>query len=255
MDIEGFLKSIKGLSANTRRAYEQTLWLLSSEIKAEEPTKKEIEKFLNHYTTSSLHRHKAAIKTYWGWSKPRDPWPFSSHSFHVSQQKVPRYVSAEVVKEMENLAKNRDDKMFILTLFSLGCRISELLQITPDNVSESGVTVQVKGGRTRLKVLTKDFRGILLKYIQSKKGRVFPRTYTYYYLLLKRLGKQVGHPEVSPHMLRHARAVDLLRKGMQLAFVQQFLGHANINTTAIYLEITGGELSGILEKIDNGNSH
>jgi len=54
-------------------------------------------------------------------------------------------------------------------------------------------------------------------------------------------------------MLRHARAVDLLRKKMPLPFVQQFLGHVNINTTAAYLEITGGELGEeLMEAEGNG---
>lgn len=66
-----------------------------------------------------------------------------------------------------------------------------------------------------------------------------------------KLAEKVGHPGVSPHMLRHARAVDLLNKGMPLPFVQQFLGHANINTTARYLLITGGELGQHLEEVEN----
>jgi len=56
--------------------------------------------------------------------------------------------------------------------------------------------------------------------------------------------------KISPHMLRHARAVDLRRKGITLDLLQQFLGHASIATTAIYLEIEPGELGTELEKLE-----
>ena len=48
----------------------------------------------------------------------------------------------------------------------------------------------------------------------------------------------------------NSRAVDLLRKKMSPAFVQQFLRHSSFNTTAIYLEITGDELGSELEKVE-----
>jgi len=52
----------------------------------------------------------------------------------------------------------------------------------------------------------------------------------------------------------NSRAVDLLGKGMKLPYLQQFLGHASINTTAIYTQVTGDELSQQLEELENGNS-
>lgn len=115
---------------------------------------------------------------------------------------------------------------------------TQLLRLVTDN----GVAVKTKGGATKLKIFTKDFRDVFIRYAKHKRGKIFPMSYNYYYTLLKRLGKEVGQPKLAPHMLRHARAIDLLRKGMQLSDVQQFLGHANINTTARYLLITGGDL-------------
>lgn len=250
MDIRGFIKSIEGLAANSKVAYEQTLWQLNSVIKGGEPTVEEIRGFLNRYNSSSLHRHKAAIKAYLEYMTPSVAWPFTRRQFAGRRHHIPRFVPGEVIKKLLDSTQDKDEHMFVLTLFTLGCRISELMGIEEKDVTEAGVQVLTKGGRYRLKVITRDFYPVISEYAAGKKGKLFPQTYTYYRKILKKLGAKVGHPEISPHMLRHARAVDLLNKKMPLAFVQQFLGHANINTTAGYLEITGGELGEALEEVE-----
>jgi site-specific recombinase XerD len=252
MEIKQFMKTIEGLAANTRRAYEETLWLFDSDVNGGEPTGNNMQKFLNRYTPSSLHRHKAALKAYWEWKNPEIPWPFNRRSFLAPRQHKLKYLNPDVVLEMADKAETTDDRMFIRTLFMLGCRIHEIRAVDHDALTEAGVVVKTKGGQTKLKVLTKDFMAELRKYAAHKKGKVFPMSYNYYNQLVHKLGAAAGHPEAAPHMLRHARAVDLLRKGMKLSDLQQFLGHASINTTAIYLQVTGGELSDVLEELENG---
>jgi len=248
MKINQFLATITGLSPNTQRAYKQTLWQLQSRIEGSEPTPEEILKFLNPYPTATLHRHKAAIKAYLEFTG-RD-WPFSKRQFTPRRRHIPRYVSSSVVEAMASVADLEDDSMFVTTLFTLGCRISELLRIHPGDITPDGVRMLTKGGDEKLKPITEDFYRKISNYARGKRGYLFPQSYSYYYKKLKELGAKVGHPEMSPHVLRHARAVDLLRKKMPLPFVQQMLGHASINTTAIYLEITGGELGDELRKVE-----
>lgn len=254
MQIKQFLKTIEGLAPNTLKAYEQTLWQFHAFIKGEEPTDGEIKKFLSKYPASSLHRHKAAIKAYWEYRYPREPWPFTRRQFTAPRRRVPRYTKPQDVFLIMEQTDNEDDRMFIYTLFTLGCRISELMGIETTDLRDTGVEVITKGGHHRLKAVTKDFARELMNYAKRKNGKLFPNKYSYYYTRLKELGKAAGILDVSPHKLRHARAVDLLNKGMQLPYVQQFLGHASINTTAIYTEITGGELVEELEKVENART-
>lgn len=254
MNIAKFIKSIKGLSINTRKSYEQTLYQLHNAIKGEEATTAEIEHFLSRYKTASLQRHKAAIKTYWefrekGSPQPK-PWPFGRHEFPTVKRDIPRYFPPERVNELLTAAGSKDDVMAIKTLFQLGARISEMMAITQEYITTAGVIVLGKGSKKKLIPTTREFNDELVKYAGKKRGRIFPQPYSYYYKLLKTVGQAIGVKDISPHMLRHARAVDLLRKGLSPAFVQQFLRHSNFNTTAIYLEITGGELGNELEKVE-----
>ena len=249
MRIKEFIKSIKGLSPNTHRSYRQTLWNLHAKIAGSEPTDKDITDYLSRYQTSSLHRHKAAIKAYIEFTGR--PWPFTSRQFRVSRRKVPKFVKPELIPQIAALG-TKDDEMFIMTLFTLGCRISELMGITQEDISDTGVLVITKGGHERLKPVMPEFLAKLRHYAKSnRRAKVFPEKYSHYYERLRSLGEQAGITRLHPHMLRHSRAVDLLNKGMQLVYVQQFLGHASINTTAIYLEITAGDLGTILGEVEN----
>jgi len=47
---------------------------------------------------------------------------------------------------------------------------------------------------------------------------------------------------VHPHLFRHSVAVHILRGGVDIRYVQQFLGHADIDTTMIYLRLIPGHL-------------
>lgn len=210
MRIKEFLSTIEGLATNTRNAYEQTLWQLFNKIKGQEPTTDEIYNFLRRYPASSLHRHKAAIKAYLEYRYPGQPWPFTRRQFIAPRRHIPRYVSASVVQEIASSAENEDDRMFVQTLFQIGCRIRELMGIEDTDVSEAGVTVLTKGGQHRLKPVTKEFSRVLSTYAKGKKGKLFPHSYNYYYTKLRELGAQVGHPEIAPHMLRHCLSPDTM---------------------------------------------
>jgi integrase len=85
-------------------------------------------------------------------------------------------------------------------------------------------------------------------HFPEMKGRVFRMTpmsfRRMFYLRAKEAGipGDLGHP----HILRHTRAIELLRGGVPVTVVQDLLGHASLTTTAIYLRLSGQEAKSIL---------
>jgi len=82
-------------------------------------------------------------------------------------------------------------------------------------------------------------RGKVFKLDQGNFRRIF-------YERAKEAGipKELGHP----HILRHTRAVELLRAGVPITIVQDILGHSALTTTAVYLRISGQEAREILRE-------
>jgi site-specific recombinase XerD len=60
--------------------------------------------------------------------------------------------------------------------------------------------------------------------------------------------RRTGKRHVHPHLLRHSVAVHLLRGGADVRHVQEFLGHASLGTTKIYLRLVPGRLKEDYEK-------
>ncbi len=59
--------------------------------------------------------------------------------------------------------------------------------------------------------------------------------------LLRAVSREVGF-RVHPHLLRHSIAVHLLRRGTDIRMIQEFLGHADLDTTKVYLRLVPGQL-------------
>ena len=83
-------------------------------------------------------------------------------------------------------------------------------------------------------------------FINEHKTRLTPRSIE---RLIKRYAIKAGiTKKVTPHVIRHSFATDLLRNGADLRSVQMMLGHANIGTTQIYTHVTDRELKNIHSK-------
>ena len=70
-----------------------------------------------------------------------------------------------------------------------------------------------------------------------------------FYTTFRERCEEAGIPRdlAHPHILRHTRAIELLRAGVPVTIVQDLLGHSALTTTAIYLKISGQEAKNVLK--------
>lgn len=89
--------------------------------------------------------------------------------------------------------------------------------------------------------LTKIYPKIEKKALKVKRNNFFKVFKT---LCLKaNIPKELAHP----HILRHTRAIELIRNGIPITAVKNLLGHSNLNTTAVYLQYSATEIKDMLK--------
>ncbi len=149
------------------------------------------------------------------------------------------------------------DKAILEMLFSTGLRVSELCSLTRDiDLSRDEFSVRGKGGKVRVVFLSPDAKSALKKYFKvrkdlsealfvnlSKNKNKVDENLGLNRKSIERVVKKyatiagITH-RVTPHVIRHCFATDLLSNGADIRSVQVMLGHADISTTQIYTHTT-----------------
>jgi site-specific recombinase XerD len=153
------------------------------------------------------------------------------------------------------------DRAVLETLYSTGCRISELVSLDLSDVDlrNRAARVMGKGSRERMVFLGGEALAALKEYMDGRRARMRPgapggdpqavralfvnqrgrritdrgvRFILASYLRAANLGKKV-----SPHTFRHSFATHLLDRGADIRAVQELLGHASLSTTQVYTHV------------------
>lgn len=149
----------------------------------------------------------------------------------------PKYLKVDKIKKLLESCNTLLETVLITVLFDTAVRISELLNLRVDGIDweEGFISVVRKGGRCEEVNISPKAMSVLKEWLskrQSRSEKVFDGiSYDDAWRIMKKVGKRAGI-EVSPHMFRHSRAIQMLMSGRSLHDVQNHLGHANIATTA-----------------------
>ena len=161
--------------------------------------------------------------------------------------------------------KNLRDKAILELFFSTGLRVSELASLDRDlDLSKGEFSIRGKGEKVRVVFLSEIARKAAKEYLAKRKdmeesmfiqistinkkglSRLTPRSIeriVKYYAIKAGISKKV-----TPHIIRHSFATDLLQNGADIRSVQMMLGHSNISTTQIYTHITDKQLQEVHKK-------
>lgn len=160
------------------------------------------------------------------------------------------------------------DKAILELFFSTGLRLSELCSLNRDlDLSKDEFSIRGKGEKVRVVFLSDTAKNAIKEYLKIRKdmdeplfvnkakvksknarsdSRLTPRS-------IERIVKQYAlmagiSKKVTPHVIRHSFATDLLSNGADIRSVQMMLGHANIATTQIYTHVTDAQLREVHKK-------
>jgi len=153
-------------------------------------------------------------------------------------KKLPVAISEEEFVKLLERTKKKHHRVAYLLGFGAGLRISEILKLEPRDIDikEKNILVrQGKGSKDRVVPLPKGFRTELLSYIPIKISvRALERSF-------KRGCEKAGLLKIKPslhfHSLRHGFATQCVKSGMPIHHLRTLMGHTNISTTNVYLEL------------------
>ncbi len=180
----------------------------------------------------------------------------------------------------KNPEKRARGKAILELLFSTGLRVSELCSLTNDlDLTVDEFSIRGKGGKVRVVFISPEAKSAVKEYLKLRKDMsdaLFVKigeekrnaglgikkedseeglTRRSIERIVKRYATIAGiSKKVTPHVIRHAFATDLLSNGADLRSVQAMLGHANIATTQIYTHVTDKHLLDIHKKFHNKRS-
>lgn len=150
------------------------------------------------------------------------------------------------------------DKAILELFFSTGLRVSELCSLSRDlDLSRDEFAVRGKGDKVRVVFLSPAAKKAVADYVKARGdlgdalfvsyGRAGKQSQTLTPRSVERIVKKYAvragiTRKVTPHVIRHSFATDLLEGGADLRSVQALLGHANIATTQVYTHVTDKHL-------------
>jgi len=158
---------------------------------------------------------------------------------------------------MLNRAKTEGKKfsyrnyIILMTLSRTGMRANDLVSLHKHDITEKTIIVrQGKGKKDRVIPLEHELSSLLGLYTDrlTPKDKVFPMSIRQVWNIVHKYTPD--GLDVHPHTLRHSFAVHCLKSGMNIRSLQMILGHGNLNTTSVYLDLVGKDIVDDFEKVE-----
>lgn len=272
--IESFLNALWlefGLSDNTLAAYGSDLtqfdrWLKNQELL--DVGESDISRFLLYRqnqgnSSRSSARMLSTLRRFYGYcvrEKQIDTDPTQLIDAPHVGRLLPDSLSEE---DVERLLQSPEtihplgfrDRTMLELLYAAGLRVSELVEITFQQVNfrQGCIRITGKGEKERLVPVGEEAMTWMEHYLAGARQDILGNRQSDYVFVttrgscmtrqafwhvIKRYAKQAGIDQhLSPHTLRHAFATHLLNHGADLRVVQLLLGHSDLSTTQIYTHI------------------
>lgn len=175
---------------------------------------------------------------------------------------LPVVLTKEETKRLIEAVKNKKHRLILELLYSSGLRVSELVNLKVGDLElkeNIGWVRKGKGEKDRLFLIAKSLSEKLKKHIVNKKpddylfaGRTEKMGSRNVQKIVGSAAKRAGiEKKVHPHTLRHSLATHLLESGTDLRKIQMLLGHTNLSTTQLYLNVSRKDLKSIKNPLDD----
>ena len=268
-----YLHSVKKMSHNTEISYERDLKKMAAWLKEQgiDSVNQVTGTSLNSYmlylerenlAAATVSRSVAAVRAFFQYQVKESRIaedPSSSLKPPKVEKKMPEVLTVEEVDLLleqpdERTPKGIRDKAMLELLYATGIRVSELIHLNLSDVNmKMGDITCTEHERDRIVPFGNAAKRALERYLKETRGILMgahkekvlflnclggPMSRQGFWKVLKSYVKQAGiTADITPHTLRHSFAIHLLQNGADLKSVQEMLGHSDISTTQMYLNM------------------
>ena len=268
-----YLHNTRGTSKNTEVSYERDLKKLEQYLTEEgiETGEQVTSTVLNSYVlymerrnfaASSISRSIASIRAFFQFLCQKDGWkenPAEKLKAPKIEKKLPDILTVEEVdlllrQPKGNTAKGIRDKAMLELLYATGIRVSELIGLKVNDINlKLGYLTCSSGERERVIPFGTTAKQAVEHYMEGAR-KILLGEQESDYLFLNCSGKSMSRQgfwkvlkgyaasagiqqDITPHTLRHSFAAHLVQNGADLKSVQEMMGHSDISTTQIYMNM------------------
>ena len=288
-----YLESVKGCAARTIEAYGNDLsryakYCSNQKIEVEKAQAYEVQSFIADLSSDgmsavSVNRCLSSIRGFYRWMirfEKRKENPCVSLRNVKTPVRLPSVLWEEEMADFAYMPEKAGilwperDKALILTMYSAGLRISEVVSLSMKDISKSFDEARItgNGGKQRYVFFSDEAKNAVAEYLPQRKERLIRagEDNNKGSLFISRRGKPISVPgvrwiimryaniantqaktagkNIHPHALRHSFATHLVNSGCDVRVVQEMLGHSSISTTQRYTHINLKNLKKVYEK-------
>jgi integrase/recombinase XerD len=177
------------------------------------------------------------------------------------EKRLPEVLTREEVSKLLNSAETRKSRLILSLLYSSGLRVSELVNLKPQDINFNeniGWVRAGKGSKDRMFTLSPNLAGELREYLKKKENTkyLFSQDEPLTTRNVQKIVKHVRHrsdiqKKITPHTLRHSFATHLLEAGTDIRMIQALLGHSSLNTTQLYTHVSSDQIKKIQNPLDS----
>lgn len=236
-------------SKNTAKCY---LYHISEFLKSQNKSAKHLnacdfQDFLDNYNFSSVSQQNQVINAIrflykYGLERKYDKVSFKRPK---KEKKLPRVIDGEEIKKKLSLIKNIKHKTILSLTYSVGLRVSEVVNLKIEDIDSERMLIHIKNGKgrkDRLVPLSRHVLSLLRSYYKEYK----PKTYLfngqsggkYSVKSCQNIYKKYIDKGSSIHTLRHSSFTNLLESGTDIRIIQKIAGHSSSKTTEIYTHVS-----------------
>lgn len=280
----GYLHNTRGTSKNTEVSYERDLKKLERFLTEEkiESIEQVNATLLNSYVmymerknfaASSISRSIASIRAFFHFLCQTRGWkenPAEHLKAPKIEKKMPGILTIDEVdlllkQPRENTAKGIRDRAMLELLYATGIRVSELISLTLKDINlKLGYITCSSGEKERVIPFGSAAKRSVEHYMEGARAELLGSQESEmlflncsgksmsrqgFWKVLKSYAEAAGiQQDITPHTLRHSFAAHLVQNGADLKSVQEMMGHSDISTTQIYMNMNMNKIRDVYMK-------